>query len=92
VRILATTLGELRTFNRPAILMVVKKGRRRHVVTLLWMTDDKLVIGDPGGDDSEVNLDEFRARYRWDGRALVAWRDSAFVRRSNEPPEPRLHP
>ena len=95
VKILSITFEELRVRNRPAILLV-RRGRRRHVVTLLRMTENELAgivltIADPASGTQRFRLDEFGDWYDWNGRAIVAWRDSAFETRSGEPPEPSLH-
>lgn len=90
VEILSTSLDELRTFNRPAILLVVKKGRRRHVVTLLKMTNGRLLIADPGTGSREFRVDDFHRQFEWHGRAVVAWRDSSVP--PFGPPDPTLHP
>ena len=91
VRIVSATLGELRARNRPAILFVRREGRR-HAVTLLRMGDGRMVIADPGAGTLDLEAKEFEGRYAWGGRAIVAWRDSAFERLSGEPPEPTLGP
>ncbi len=89
VRILSTQLDELRELDRPAILVVRREGRP-HTVTLLRATQGVLVVADPGAGTCVLDEQEFRAQYAWNGRAIVAWRDPAFERRSDEPPDPTL--
>jgi predicted double-glycine peptidase len=89
VRIISTGLAELRAMDRPAILFVTKGGRR-HVVTLLHLAEDGIRIADPGAGTRELDVRAFEREYRWTGRAVVAWRDPAFDRRSDEPPDPTL--
>ncbi|MFW6157780.1 MAG: cysteine peptidase family C39 domain-containing protein [Planctomycetota bacterium] len=95
VRILDTTFGQLRQYDRPAILLVtVRSQGRRHVVTLLKMVGRRLVIADPapGRGALELSRDEFAGRYHWDGRALLVWRDPDVPRLYREPPQPTLRP
>jgi len=89
VRILSTQLDELRELDRPAILVVRKEGRP-HTVTLLRAADGLFVLADPGVGTCQLDEQEFESRYAWTGRAIVAWRDPAFERRSDEPPDPTL--
>jgi hypothetical protein len=90
VEILSTTLEGLHELNRPAVLMV-RKGRRRHVVTLLRQMDGRLLVADPGSGPAWLNRAEFEERYNWHGRAIAAWRDPEYPPRSGEPPDPVLH-
>jgi len=90
VKILSATFEGLAEIDRPAILLVVKEKRRRHAVTLLKMSDGKVLIGDPARGSCLLETSEFNRRYKWNGRAIVAWRDPAFERRSDEPPDPTL--
>lgn len=90
VKIKSVTFDELYEMNRPAVLLV-EKGRLRHVVTLLKMHDGKITIADPSNGTRELSIKEFWRIYGWDGRAIVAWRDPNFQRLSHEPPEPFLH-
>lgn len=90
VEVMSTTLDELRTRNKPAILLVAR-GRRRHVVTLLGLEGRKMFVADPSNGGLELGLDEFRSMYEWRGRAIVAWRDPASEKPLDGPPAPRLH-
>lgn len=90
VKILSTTFESLAEIDRPAILLVAKEGRRRHAVTLLKMWDGRVLIADPGKGSCHLSLSDFERHYKWNGRAIVAWRDPAFDRRSDEPRDPTL--
>jgi predicted double-glycine peptidase len=88
--IMSADFEKLILMNRPAILLV-HKGRRRHAVVLLRADRGRLHIADPGAGTQEMHISSFGDHYEWNGRAIVAWRDSDFERRSNEPPDPALH-
>lgn len=90
VEIRSVTFDELRAMNRPAVLLV-EKGRLRHVVTLLELEDGRMKVADPSNGTRSLTMGEFREDYDWDGRAILAWRHPDFPRLSNELPEPFLH-
>ena len=90
VEIKSVTFDELRKINRPAVLLV-RKGRRRHVITLLDMEDGVLTVADPGEGTCMLTEDHFSEYYDWDGQAIVAWRTSDFAPHSQDAPEPFLH-
>ena len=90
VKIKSVTFDELRVMNRPAVLLV-KKGRLRHVIALLKLEDGHVKIADPSNGTRSLTVAEFHKDYDWNGRAILAWRHPDFPRLHDEPPEPFLH-
>jgi predicted double-glycine peptidase len=90
VRVLSADFEQLILMNRPAVLLV-RKERQLHTITLLRADRGSLLIADPASGTVAMHLSDFRDHYTWDGPAIVAWRRSDFERRSDEPPDPALH-
>jgi predicted double-glycine peptidase len=91
VEIRLVTFDDLRELNRPAVLMV-EKGRLRHVVTLLKLDGGTLKVADPSNGTRVLTVAQFDKDYEWDGRVILAWRNPDFASFSHDPPEPSLHP
>lgn len=82
VDLVATTFDGLNRRNRPAVLLVKKRGYR-HSVTLLRMDERRMVIGDPAVGLLDIPRAEFSDYYDWSGRAIIADAD--------ECDQPKLH-